>query len=124
MRVEADATETLTYNVTGLRPYSRYAVRVRAENMIGTSDPSEPSGEIKPQRTFLKSRTLCVAQGWRLMFGVPIEVCILHFRRVLDVVCEAGSVPGAGGRRRREGGRPRHHVEGARAFSGARDHAF
>ncbi len=40
-----DTTDTLTYNVTGLRPYSRYAIRVRAENRIGTSDPSQPSDE-------------------------------------------------------------------------------
>ena len=41
-----DLTETLRYNVTGLRPYSRYAIRVRAENKLGTSEPSQPSGKV------------------------------------------------------------------------------
>ena len=40
-------------NVTNLRPYSNYRLRMRAENQLGTSTPSEPTdslttGPIKP----------------------------------------------------------------------------
>ena len=34
----------MRHNVTGLRPYSQYQVRMRAENDYGTSTPSLPSG--------------------------------------------------------------------------------
>ena len=49
-----DLTETLRYNVTGLRPYSRYAIRVRAENKLGTSEPSQPSGKALQLKNMLK----------------------------------------------------------------------
>ena len=40
-----DETETYEYVLNDLRPYSRYRVRVRAENRLGTSVPSIPSGK-------------------------------------------------------------------------------
>lgn len=43
VQVDEDDTETMRFNVTGLRPYSTYQLRVRAENIYGTSTPSTPS---------------------------------------------------------------------------------
>ena len=43
VRVTPDGTEMYYYNVTGLRPYCWYNLRVRAENELGTSDASLPS---------------------------------------------------------------------------------
>jgi hypothetical protein len=38
-----DSYGTYQLNVTGLRPFSEYQVRIRAENELGTSDPSDAS---------------------------------------------------------------------------------
>ena len=56
MRVDPDeSTQTYRYNVTKLRPYSLYELRVRAENELGTSNPSIPTDlfttdAVKPDR--------------------------------------------------------------------------
>lgn len=48
-----DESGTYRVNVTNLRPYSTYRLRMRAENILGTSVPSQETdslttGAIKP----------------------------------------------------------------------------
>ncbi|ELT90327.1 hypothetical protein CAPTEDRAFT_180331 [Capitella teleta] len=55
MQLDEDERETMHFNVTDLRPYSTYQLRIRAENSYGTSIPSTPSQEfttwaVKPDR--------------------------------------------------------------------------
>ena len=47
MPVEPENDDPYSVNVTGLRPYSAYKLRMRAENELGTSNPSIPSDEFK-----------------------------------------------------------------------------
>ena len=41
---QEDQFGTYMYTINDLRPYSRYRIRLRAENRLGTSVPSIPSG--------------------------------------------------------------------------------
>lgn len=72
---EKGPTGTYTYNVTGLRPFSTYQLRVRAENEIGTSEPSKPTDQfttesIKPDLYPQQvgggggKSVICVQQVW------------------------------------------------------------
>ena len=41
-----DGSGTYRVNVTSLRPYSTYTLRMRAENILGTSSPSMPTDSL------------------------------------------------------------------------------
>ena len=44
---EPSDDDTLYYTVTNLHPNSNYRLRVRAENELGTSEPSPESGNVQ-----------------------------------------------------------------------------